>query len=195
MPTSRKPTLRSMARLPRFSTNTREMSFSRPASLAASISACIASVPAPRPRLVAVDIDGELGVLRVAGAWPVRRRAGPGDHLAVGFDHDDRVAGVEPAPDGVHRPGLGLEGRDAVMDALVIDVGDPRRVLNCGVARGQRPARFAHAWPRIRPSTSSTFSCSTRWSSASTFRRSRGWVFEARRLNHQSSNPTVSPSR
>jgi len=48
---------------------------------------------------------------------------------------------------------------------------------------------------RIMVSTSSVFACNSSRSSASRFKRSRGCVFEGRKLNHHAGKVTVMPSR
>src|SRR5207244_11625709 len=71
--------------------------------------------------LGARDIDRELGDPGVAGAAAVGRAGGPGDDAALVLDHHHRIAPAEPGGDLIGRARLGLEGRDAVGDALIVD--------------------------------------------------------------------------
>src|SRR5213075_2371998 len=107
MPTSRKPRRRSISRLASFSTKTRLTSFQKPAAAAAAGGAC--------------DIDRGLGDAGIAGAAAVGRAGGPGDDPALRLDHHHRIAPAEPGGDLIGRARLGLEGRDAVGDALIVD--------------------------------------------------------------------------
>src|SRR5258708_19543252 len=76
---------------------------------------------------LAGDVDAELTHSRVARARPVRRRPREADHRAPAR-RDDRGVGavvlLQHAADLLRAARLGLEGGDAVLDALVVDAGD-----------------------------------------------------------------------
>src|SRR5215204_4168930 len=193
IPTSRKPKVSRSFRLGLFSTKTRATSFQKPASSAASMSAFIARVPAPRllaslavsrseerrvgkecrslcdwsSDVCSSDLDtrdefpeaclfrrfherihrqgacsaasglaggvyGELGHAGVARAGAVGRRVGEGDHLPFYLYHHDWVS---PIKRGLYLPCLaraGLERRDALLDALVVDACNGFRVFQTG---------------------------------------------------------------
>ena len=81
-------------------------------------------------------VDGELGDAGVAVARAVCRRRGEGDHLAVTvLNHDDRMASVEPPHHVVRGAVPRLERGHAVVDAVVVDARDRRRVGGRAAAR------------------------------------------------------------
>src|SRR5438876_9302890 len=82
--------------------------------------------------VVAGDIDGEFRDASIAVARSVRGRGGERDHLAGGvLDDDDRMRAVEPRAHVGDRSWIGFERRDAIVDTLVVDVADYRRIGGC----------------------------------------------------------------
>src|SRR6266487_659614 len=66
-------------------------------------------------------------------ARSVRGRGGERDHPAGGvLDDDDRMRAVEPRAHVSDRSWSGFERRDAIVDTLVVDVADYRRIGGCG---------------------------------------------------------------
>src|SRR5262249_29874170 len=102
--------------------------------------------PAPAP----LDVDGEVGdvAVRLAGVVDVqappadddRRPIRVGRHLRAEYRMAQPALG-QPLTPLLGRPELGLERRDAVLDALVVDEAD-----GGGIARaGATDREFAHA--------------------------------------------------
>src|SRR5262245_43260326 len=88
------------------------------------------SVPAA-PRL-ARGVDREFRDPRVAVPGPIRAGRRKRHDPPFIFDDNDRMAAIEPEADLIGRAVTGLECRDAIVDALVVDLGDdgsirPRR--------------------------------------------------------------------
>ena len=81
----------------------------------------------PCPALAGLDIDGMFGDSCVAWTDSVWPGAGEGDHTAGTLDDEGRKAGILFAQLASKR--LGLEGRDALGDALIVDGRDGRRVV------------------------------------------------------------------
>jgi hypothetical protein len=87
----------------------------------------------------ALDVDREVRDVVVGGARVERVQAAPADDSAVRFADEDRMAGParrEPAPALRGGARLGLEGGEAVLDALVVDDGDRVRVRRLGASDG-----------------------------------------------------------
>src|SRR5206468_125189 len=81
---------------------------------------------------VAGDIDGEFRDASIAVARSVREGGGKRDHPAGGvLDDDDRMRAVEPRAHVGDRSWSGFERRDAIVDTLVVDVADYRRIGGC----------------------------------------------------------------
>ena len=79
----------------------------------------------------AVDVDRVIGDAGVCRARAVTARAGPRDDAPGVLDDDGRVAIAFVAQlrgDLIHGPRVGLERRDPILDALVIDGGNGRRI-------------------------------------------------------------------
>lgn len=78
----------------------------------------------------ALDVQHALADLRVVVARVrVRNDAAPPDDLAVGLCDEQRVSLIaDPVAKVLGRVETGLEGRDAILDALVVDGGDRLRV-------------------------------------------------------------------
>ena len=131
------PTSRSSARLARFSTNTRDTSFQKPAATRRLDQRLHRQPPGTAAAVLAVDVDRELRDPGVALARPVLGRARKRDHLAAGLDDDDREAPSEPGQHVVVVAQPGLERRRPLGNALVVDPGDRRRVAT---ARPADPA-------------------------------------------------------
>ena len=125
-PTSRNPALCISARLAAFSTNTRETSFQKPASLAAFDERLHRRAGRRRGRAATRAAYTENSAMPgVALARPVfRRRRKRHDRARLVLDRDDRKASVEPLLHVVHGPRTRLERRDAVLDPLVVDCRD-----------------------------------------------------------------------
>ena len=81
----------------------------------------------PSPARAGFDIDGMFGDAGVAWTGPVWPGAGEGDHTAGTLDDEGRKAGILFAQLASKR--LGLEGRDALGDALVVDGCDGGRII------------------------------------------------------------------
>ena len=82
---------------------------------------------APRP----VDVDRVIGDAGVCRARAIAARAGPRDDAPGALDDDGWIAIAFVAQlrgDLIRGPRIGLERRDPILDALVIDGGDGRRV-------------------------------------------------------------------
>ena len=86
----------------------------------------------PSPARAGFDIDGMFGDAGVAWTGPVWPGAGEGDHTAGTLDDEGREAGIlfaQLASNIRCAARLGLEGRDALGDALIVDGRDGRRVV------------------------------------------------------------------
>src|SRR5215216_2429617 len=81
---------------------------------------------------LAGSVYGELGHAGVALAGAVGRHIGEGDHRSFFLHHHDGVSTVEPVPNLPGRARMGLERRDALLDALVVDAGYGVRVSQVG---------------------------------------------------------------
>src|SRR5262245_35590042 len=85
------------------------------------------------------DIDRMLGHAGVGGTAPVRAGAGPGDDLLVSLGHHRGIPIAlvgEQGGDLLGLPGFGLERRDPIGDALVVDRRDGGGI---GQRRGPGP--------------------------------------------------------
>src|SRR5215211_4299229 len=100
------------------------------------------------------DIDREVADTRVYVACPIRVRRRPRRHGTAFIGDDERDAVLEPRRDVRGRARLRLERRQSVVDALVVDLRDPRGV------RGRRRAGVHTR--NVRPATSSP-PTSSRW--------------------------------
>src|SRR5438128_11081902 len=84
-----------------------------------------------------IDVHRVLGNRRIARPRSIATDAGPGDHLARELDDHGWVllALLNEQVLNVRRgPRLGLERGDALFDALVVDAGDGRGVLEACAA-------------------------------------------------------------
>ena len=96
--------------------------------------------PGTAPAPFARDIDREIGDMVVAAPRVEHVEACPrDDHAAVRSDEDRMpfaLAG-EPLAALLRRAQLGLQGREAVENAFVVDAGDGRSVVGFGVPDGE----------------------------------------------------------
>src|SRR5437899_10723774 len=128
-PTTRKPHRSCRTRLALFSVKIRDTSFQNPRSVDAA-QRVERLPPDAGPPGGAGDVDGVLGDPGIGKAAAVGTRAGPADASTIALD-DDR--GVPILLAGQQRgnlrrgPWLGLEGGDAIGDALVVDRRDRSR--------------------------------------------------------------------
>src|SRR5919204_1283990 len=102
------------------------------------------------------DVDRELRHAGIALPRTVFARAGPGDHAPVALDDDRRPAVAslrQHADDVVRAAGFGLERRDPIGDAVVVDARDRRRVTLVREPRRARghSAGFAVCCPSAGP--------------------------------------------
>ena len=84
---------------------------------------------APAP--AALDVDRDVGHVVVRGSWVEVVEAAPADDLAASLGDDHRMARAarsHPLPALRGRAELGLQRGQTVLDALVVDHADRRRV-------------------------------------------------------------------
>src|SRR5581483_9709597 len=109
----------------------------------------------PAPPGGAIDVDRELAHPGVARTGPVGADAGPGHHLAVVLDDDRGVplaALVQQMLDLRGAARLCLERCLPLLDALIVDPGDRRRVLPARQPeRGLASADHRLVTPPLRP--------------------------------------------
>src|ERR1700733_9459242 len=110
-----------------------------------------------------MDVDGMLADPLVYAAVGVGAGPRPAEHLAVIDRHDERPAIFDPALDVLGRPKPGLERRDTLGDAGVVDLGHAFKVAGLGGANGQLVAEHCHERSlRARMIAAPACSC-TRW--------------------------------
>src|SRR5207249_39945 len=94
------------------------------------------------PARRALDIDRMLGDAGVGPPRAIRARSGPGDDASLAFDNDGRILLALLAQQLRHllgRSRVGFEGRDGVLDSLVVDPHDIGRIA--GVRALESPMR------------------------------------------------------
>ena len=81
--------------------------------------------------LAALDVDRQVGDVVIGRPRIEAVETGPGDDAPVALGHEHRMALApcrQPLPPLIRRPELRLEGRDAILDALVVDRRDRRNI-------------------------------------------------------------------
>ena len=81
--------------------------------------------------LAALDVDRQVGDVVIGRPRIEAVETGPGDDAPAALGHEHRMALApcgQPLPPLIRRPELRLEGRDAILDALVVDRRDRRNI-------------------------------------------------------------------
>ena len=121
---------------------------------------CHRNAARTRATAMARNIDREFRDAGVARAGAVGGGGSEGHDLPPRFDHHNRMPAVEPSLDLLRASRLGLEGADAIGDALVVNPGNGRGVRQRRGARRERHARLGPRsyQPRVRRTMRTTVS-------------------------------------